>query len=273
MKILLTGGDGFLGSAVLRKLRENYSDVVSVTRRAGIAEGYASCDLSEPAAVTRLLVETRPECIVNLAVQANFGQSVLHSLYPVNSLCPAIFADYCHKHDAYLVQASGTIVQGFQHLYSTKYTSEIPNTDYGISKLLAERAIAAAGCTAGVLRFGGIFGAYGPEHLGINKAITQSKKGITPKVVASGAAKRNYIYVEDAAMMIERCIADQLKGVFMAGGETISIREMLQSICDQWLPGQTPITIAGEESQDQLIEVSAELGPFRSFRECVQDCH
>ena len=270
--VLVTGADGFLGTAVLGKLRESHGEVVPVTRRTTATNGSVFCDLGHPDAVISLLRETKPECVVNLAARVDFSRGVLASLYPVNSLCPAIFADYCQKHNAYLVQASGIIVQGFENTHFGQNTPTNPDTDYGISKLLAERAIIASGCSAANVRFSGIFGVNGPEHLGINRAIKQAKSGIVPKVVGSGAAKRNYVYVEDAAAMVEKCIADQLTGVFIAGGETRSIREMLQSICDVWLPGQSPITVAGEESRDQLVEVSPELDSFRPFIEGTQDC-
>jgi nucleoside-diphosphate-sugar epimerase len=273
MKILVTGADGFLGKEVVLKLRASYSDVVPVTRRMNGEDGHALCDLGNPTAIMSLLEEIRPDCIVNLAARADFSKGVLNELYAVNALCPAIFADYCRKHKAHLVQASGTIVLGFHNQYYNKDTLEIPDTDYGVSKLLAEKMIKASFCSAAIIRFGGIFGANGPEHLGINKAIMRSKSGYLPKVVASGAAKRNYIYVEDAASMIEKCITNRQTGLLMAGGETISIKDMLEFICDEFLPGKSPIFESGEESFDQVIEVSPELGPFRSFKDCLKACN
>jgi len=273
VRILVTGADGFLGKSVVRKLRESYGEVIPLTRRIyGVAE-HVLCDLGNPADIMSLLEKTRPDCIVNLAARADFSIGVMKELYTVNALCPSIFADYCQKQKAHLVQASGTIVLGFHNQYYNVDTLEIPDTDYGVSKLLAEKMIKASGCSAAIIRFGGIFGANGPEHLGINKAIMRSKSGYLPKVVASGAAKRNYIYVEDAASMIEKCISNRQTGLFMAGGETISIKDMLQFICDEFLPGKSPIFESGEESFDQVIEVSPELGPFRSFKDCLKACN
>lgn len=273
MKILVTGADGFLGAAVMRKLRRSYSEIVPVTRRSHVGDGFVLCDLSDPIAVADLLERAKPSCVVNLAARADFSQAVLADLYAINTLCPAIIADYCRKHDAHLVQASGTIVLGFYNTNYSTNTPERPDTDYGTSKLLAEKMIMASGCNYAIIRFGGIFGINGPEHLGINRAIKQAQNGILPKVVASGAATRNYVFVEDAAAMIEKSIADKLCGIFMAGGETISIKGMLQAICDEWLPGQSPLVDNGAESHDQIIEVSAELGSFRSFRDCLRACH
>ena len=246
--------------------------VIPVTRRSDANYSSVFCDLGDPTAVMSLLNKTRPECVVNLAAKVDFSKGVLASLYSVNSLCPAILADYCYKHDAYLVQASSIIVQGFQHTHFSHDTPENPDSDYGISKLLAERAIAAASCSSAVVRFGGIFGKNGPEHLGLNRAIKDAKDSNTPKVVGSGVAKRNYIYVEDAAVVIEKCITNRLTGVFFAGGETMSIKEMLQSICDVWLPNMSPVSIVGDEAQDQLIKVSSEFELFRPFIKCLQDC-
>ena len=273
MRIIVTGADGFLGSAVLRKLRTRNDEIVPVTRRSRYGDGFVFCDLSDPLAVAELLNSVKPDCVVNTAALANFNLGVLKDLYPINSLCPAVIADYCQKHKTYLVQASGTIVSGFHNTRYSVNTPETPDTDYGASKLLAERMIKASGCSSALIRFGGIFGLHGPAHLGINRAIQQAQNGIRPKVIASGSAKRNYVFVNDAAAMIEKSINDRLMGVFMAGGQIISIREMLQVICDEWLSGQAPVFETGSESHDQIIDVSPELGGYRSFKDCIRECH
>ena len=72
--------------------------------------------------------------------------------------------------------------------------------------------------------------------------------------------------------MIEKCLNDSLCGIFYAGGEVISIKKMLEHICDVFLPGEKPLQVDGLDAQDQVIEVSLELGKFRSFLDSVIDC-
>lgn len=273
MRILVTGADGFLGTSVVRRLRRSSGrEVLPVTRRASAPAGSFSCDLGDPWAVSRLLRETEPDCIANLAARVEFGDGILPSLYAVNSLSPAILADYCHKRGAYLVQASTIVVHAVCNTRFGKDTPEQPDSDYGRSKLLAERAIIASGCSCAIIRFSGLFGVNGPEHLGINRAIQQAIGGTAPDVVGNGSARRNYLFVEDAAAMIDKCVTDRLQGVFFAGGETRSIIGMLEAICGEWLPGQVPTHVAGLESHDQLMDVNPELGPSQSFRDSLRHC-
>jgi nucleoside-diphosphate-sugar epimerase len=269
MKILVTGADGFLGKTVLDALKSAGKNVVAVSRRNTTA-GAIFCDLSDPSSVLKVLRDERPSCIVNIAAQPNFS-AALEDLYSVNTLAPAIIADFCKKNDVYMIQISSSSVHGFHHIRFNADTPYEPDFDYGISKLLADKAVIASGCKSAIIRFGGIFGANGPTHLGINRSIALARQGIPPKVFGNGTALRNYTYVKDATAMIMRCLNDELQGIFYAGGETISIRKMLESICNQFLGGVPPETSEGSDPPDQLLDVSPDLGQYRTFSDALAD--
>jgi nucleoside-diphosphate-sugar epimerase len=273
MKILITGADGFLGSAVVQRLQGRHNEVLSVTRRPQKKDGAIECDLNNPLSLSKLLQKIKPNCVVNLAAKVVFGQVDMADLYPINALCPAIIADYCRKHDAHIIQASSSIVSGFHNTQFCIDTPDHPDTSYGASKLLGEKMINASECTSTIIRFGGIFGQNGPEHLGINRAIKNAQNHIIPRISVRGSVKRNYVFVDDAAAMIEKSISNRLRGVFMAGGETISMADMLQAICDEWLPGESPTTDIYSESHDQIIEVSPEFKIYHPFKDCLRACH
>ena len=270
MKILVSGGDGFLGTAVVSLLRQTHTEVHSLTRRSERQGVTVYCDLSVASSVSAVLSAVAPECIVNLAATVDFSKNVLPLLYPVNSLCPAIMAEYCRRTGALLVQASSIVVLGYRKTCFVLDSLESPDTDYGRSKLIADHAILASGCMAAIIRFGGIFGENGPQHLGLNRVIAEAKQGARPRIVGTGSALRNYIHVADAATMISRCISEGIAGVLYAGGETRSVLQMYQSVCDVWLPGQMPLLLGGEDGQDQLVLSSEVLGATRSFDHCLR---
>ena len=267
---MVTGGDGFLGATVVRMLRGTYSEVLSLTRRANGDTGSVFCDLAVPSSVCSLLSNLAPDCIVNLAATVDFSPRVLPQLYPVNSLSPAIMAEYCQRAGAVFVQASGVVVLGFRNVHLGSETPECPDTDYGRSKLIADYAILASGCAAAIIRFGGIFGDHGPQHLGLNRVIAQAKVGACPQIVGTGSARRNYIHVADAAAIICKCLAESIRGVLYAGGEIRTILQMYQSVCDVWLPGKVPVLLGGEDGQDQIVRCSEVLGVTRSFDQCLR---
>ena len=151
---MVTGGDGFLGATVVRMLRGTYSEVLSLMRPANGDTGSVFCDLAVPSSVCCLLSNQAPDRIVNLAATVDFSPRVLPQLYPVNSLSPAIMAEYCQRAGAVFVQASGVVVLGFRNVHLGSETLECPDTDYGRSKLIVDYAILASGCAATIIRFG-----------------------------------------------------------------------------------------------------------------------
>jgi nucleoside-diphosphate-sugar epimerase len=270
MRILVTGADGFLGASVVRALSTLGGEVLAVTRRGSGGNGRVVCDLADPAAVNSLMADQRPDSVVNLAARIDFNPGSLSTLYSVNALCPAIIAEYLRRSGGYMVHASTVAVHPLQSVRLNADSTIAPETDYGKSKWLAEQAIVASGCRSAIIRFGGIFGVGGAAHLGLNRAITQAREGQPPMLVGSGRASRNYIYVEDAALAVSSCVGSALTGLYFGAGQARSMREMLQAICDVWLPGQAPISQAGAEARDQVIDASPELGRVRTFREALE---
>jgi UDP-glucose-4-epimerase GalE len=82
MKILVTGGAGYIGSHTVRLLREQGEDVHIVDNLAtGHAEAVAGLplhvlDLRDKPAVDRLLAELRPEAAIHFAAHCYVGESV-----------------------------------------------------------------------------------------------------------------------------------------------------------------------------------------------------
>jgi dTDP-4-dehydrorhamnose reductase len=273
-KVLITGGDGFLGSALREEITNHDYEIIHLTRKK-LPENNQNllCDLNHIDKVLDILNTLKPDFIVNLAATVEFGKTGLDKLFTVNVLLPSLFAEYCKKSNAKLIHSSGTIVHGFQNTEFSINTIEAPDTDYGKSKLLADKNILASGCYAAIIRFGGIFGSNGPAHLGTNKAINDAKLGIAPRLVGGGKGLRNYIFVKDAAKAIMTSIDISLQGVFYAGGgETLSIRAMLEHIRDEFIPNKEIEILPGSEGKDQIIETSPEFKNFTKFRDAIQKC-
>jgi GDP-4-dehydro-6-deoxy-D-mannose reductase len=80
-RILLTGGGGFVGSHVAAALASAYPDAFRVMlMRPGESGGHSAysaavCDLTDEAAVDRLVADIVPDLVVHLAGQASIGQS------------------------------------------------------------------------------------------------------------------------------------------------------------------------------------------------------
>ena len=266
--IILTGATGFLGKEVSRILSKKKYSYKAICSDSNLVVNHISCDLSNTFELINLLTKEKPSIVINLAAKVSFSASI-SELFSLNILCPAIIADFCLKNDSFLVQASSIAVNGMnQTLYSVDSPLK-PNTNYGKTKLFAENLILESGCDSSVLRFGGIFGANGPDHLGINKVINNAQKGKRPILYGVGDVKRNYIYVKDAAEAIVKCAEEKLTGVHCLGGEEKLMRDMLFDICEVLIPGQLPENIKGEETTDQIVENSP-LFEITSFRTAIE---
>jgi nucleoside-diphosphate-sugar epimerase len=269
MKVLVTGARGFLGSAVCSGLISAGQDVIGVSRSAH--EGMTTANLEQPGSVVSLLNTVHPDVVVNCAARVDFAIDVLSNLFSINVLLPALIAQWCHANGGYLVQASSIAVHGARVREAGPDAPIQPDTDYGRSKWLAEQNIEHSGCRAVSLRMGGLFGRLGPEHLGLNRALRTAKKGEPPTLVGQGRARRNYLFVHDAAAVIAYCVQSRPEGARWVGGSQIlSMRQMFDMICEVYLSGAKPASAAGSEAADQLVHHSQDLPAGRSFREALE---
>ena len=140
-----------------------------------------------------------------------------------------------------------------------------PDTNYGKSKLLSENIIFHSCCKSTILRLGGVYGKGGPDHLGINKAITLANKGIAPKITGLGLGRRNYIYVKDVASLIIQVFEENITGVKYIGGEIKTIKSMLTDISEILLDDKKINFVEGSDTNDLVIENSNfySITPFR----------
>ena len=269
MKVLLAGATGFLGTVVLRRLHDLHIDVVPVGRHE--FEGGVVCDLADPKACLQLLDSVQPDAIINCAARVDLSSGGGHELYQINSLMPGLTADWCKRNCVQLVQASTIAVYGLNRTHVQADTVPVPDTDYGLSKLLGDQMVVGSGCHAAIIRLAGIFGPGGPAHLRINLAIEGALRGERPSIMGDGDALRSYIFVDDAASVMVHALQSGWSGIYVAGGaDSVSVASMVQSVCEVILPGGTPIRLAGRSVADQVVVTSREVPPRRSFREAIE---
>ncbi|MCB0407878.1 MAG: SDR family oxidoreductase [Bdellovibrionales bacterium] len=268
MKVLITGAGGFLGSSLVPEMMRAGSKVVAYGRSQ--SNGVNACDLSSASAICEMLEREKPDVIINCAASVTFAEGALSTMFSVNVMAPIVFADWCKKNGKYLVQISSSSVHGIKAELVNEITAENPDSDYGKSKLMADHAIEASGCDHAIIRFGGIFGLNGPDHLGLNQVIRNARKGVVPVIYGQGKALRNYIHVSDASRLIAFCVSKRMHGVFYGGAElAISIHQMFNEVCEVYLPGQKPDYKEASEASDQIIKLSPVFQGTKTFKEAL----
>jgi nucleoside-diphosphate-sugar epimerase len=270
--VLVTGSSGFIGSAVVEALAEDGWQVVSTTRIKGVSESTVFLDLSQPESIINIGRDNSFDAIVHLGANIGFSGQLSSELFMPNVLATGLLADLSAKLNAQFVFASAAIVHGIGTKRITFDTPLGPDSAYGKSKWLAEELIAASGVRNCILRIGGVFGLHGPTHLGLNRAITNAVKNVPPQLNGTGEALRNYIYVKDIAAAISFVLQKGVEGThLLAGNEVISIKNMLQQICDVFIPDQSPSVIEGQEAKSQVITPFDGFPITRSFKDALRD--
>ena len=265
MKILLTGGSGFLGKAVLTALRVKNVSIYNLVRQSRNLENEILWDFASP-------LPTLPsvDAVLHLAAEVAFSNET--SKVFVNNAVPALYLSiWCDNNNVPIYFSSTAAVHGVHQPWSSTSLLE-PENYYTQGKLAAESIFSnLVGCGHVFFRLSGIYGVGGPYHLGINKAIDDALCGKPPVLFGAGNGLRNYINVNDAANWIADVVHERVhisQIIYMAGKDFFSIRQWLQNIVDVLLPGQNVIEKNGNaSSSDVIVIASPTKTPICSFKE------
>ncbi len=158
-RILLTGGSGQVGSALLPRLDE-LGEVSAPSR--------SQLDLDSEPALRAAVRALHPAVIVNAAAYTAVDRAEAEPelALRVNADAPAILAEEARRCEAILLHYSTDYV--FDGTKTTPYREEdaaAPLNVYGRTKLLGEQRVAAAGGAYFVLRTGWVYAARGKNFL------------------------------------------------------------------------------------------------------------
>ncbi|MHB1536103.1 MAG: SDR family oxidoreductase, partial [Acidimicrobiales bacterium] len=211
MRVLVTGGSGFLGGKVLPELRRRGHDVVALARSTPAAEKVAalgaealSADLDDPASLDEAFPLAKAEALVNLA-SLGFGHA------------PALVAATEEAGIARAVLVSTTAI----------FTA-LPAASRAV-RVGAEDAIASSALEATIVRPTMIYGAPGDRNM--ERLIAFLRRSPIVPLPDGGKALMQPVHVEDLAWFIcETLDAPEARGAAydVAGPEALSLREVVE---------------------------------------------
>ena len=238
MKVLVTGGSGFLGSWVCELLSKRGDDVTALVRRTSNTKHLktlSNVTLAEGAVEDARSVEAAAKGIDAIIHCAGLVKARDEDeLFRVNVEGTKNLVRAAKEHGAKrFVQVSSLEASGPSRDGSpVDRDQERPVTAYGRSKLAGEKAALEAkdDLHVVVLRPGAI---YGPRDVEILEAFKSVKRGLMP-TVAGGTAKGSFVWGPDCAAVCIRALeADVPSGSMYFvddGGPAVSQREFLEMV-------------------------------------------
>ncbi|QPM90958.1 dTDP-glucose 4,6-dehydratase [Pseudooceanicola algae] len=274
MKILVTGGVGFIGSAVVRLAIARGHEVVNldaltyaaclgnVAQVAGHpAYAFEHADIRDAAAMTRILTRHQPDAIMHLAAETHVDRSIDS---------PGAFVDTNVTGTMVLLEAARAYWQqrgrpeGFRfHHVSTdevfgslgptgffnEATPYAPNSPYSASKAASDHLVRAWHATYGLpVVLSNCSNNYGPFHFPeklIPVVILKALAGEEIPIYGAGENVRDWLYVEDHAEALLAVLTRGAPGrTYAIGGNAearnIDLVRMICSTLDGLRPAAAP---------------------------------
>ena len=270
MKILVTGGAGFIGSAVVRHaVRAGHSVVnldaltyaACLDNVAGVsnAPGYVfeQADIRDRAALDRIFAAHKPDVVMHLAAESHVDRSIDGPADFIDTNITGTF-NMLEAARAYWVAQGRPAAFRFHHISTdevfgslgetgqfTETTPYAPNSPYSASKAASDHLVRAWHETYGLpVVMTNCSNNYGPFHFPeklVPVVILRALAGEPIPVYGKGENVRDWLYVEDHADALLTVVARGAVGrSYNIGGENearnIDIVRMICAILDRLRP-------------------------------------
>jgi dTDP-glucose 4,6-dehydratase len=284
MKLLITGGAGFIGSAVVRLAVAQGHSVVNLD-----ALTYAACldnltsversplyafekaDIRDRPALDRIFRDHKPDAVLHLAAESHVDRSIDGPADFIDTNITGTF-NLLEAARQYWLASGRPEAFRFHHVstdevfgslgpegFFTETTAYAPNSPYSASKAASDHLVRAWGETYGLpVLLTNCSNNYGPYHFPeklVPVVILNALAGRPIPVYGAGDNIRDWLYVEDhAAALLTVLQRGEIGRSYAIGGENearnIDLVRMICAIMDEHRPSAAP--------HDRLIQFVAD---------------
>ncbi|HTL62145.1 MAG TPA: NAD-dependent epimerase/dehydratase family protein [Nitrospira sp.] len=247
MKVLVTGGAGFIGSHLVDRLvLEGHETVVvdnlatGKRRNLNRATRFYKMDI-QSWRLERVLRNERPNVVMHLAAQMDVRKSVEDPMFDaqVNVLGTLNVLQQAVKHGVRKVifSSSGGAIYGEQEIYPAPETHVMkPLSPYGLSKLCGEQYLSyfqrVSGLQAVSLRYANVYGPrQDPEgEAGVVAIFIQKMlNNEQPVIYGNGRQTRDFVFVDDVVEANLAMMGQETQGTYNVGtGVETSINDLFR---------------------------------------------
>ncbi|MEK6855032.1 MAG: NAD-dependent epimerase/dehydratase family protein [Nanoarchaeota archaeon] len=235
MKILVTGGAGFIGSHVAELLIENGHDVVVIDNlSSGVKNSIDSrakfyeVDLADNSRVQYIFDKERFDVVYHLAAQIDVRKSVDNPVEDarVNVLASLNLLELSVKHGIkhFIFSSTGGAIYGDNVAIPTNEESlEKPLSPYGCAKLSIEKYLnyynAVYGLKYTALRYSNVYGPRQNPHgeAGVIAIFFNKMLRNESPIIFGGFQTRDFVFVEDVARANLLVLSDTKSEVYNVG--------------------------------------------------------
>ena len=249
MRMIVTGGAGFIGSHVAETLLNAGHEVLildnfSTGKKTNLPEGisFLEVDICRDD-LNKIFLDFKPEAVCHLAAQIDVRKSILDPAYDayVNIVGAAKLLEACKEAKVKkVIYSSSAAVYGEPQFLPVSEEHQIrPLSAYGISKHTVEHYLVVYnelyGIDYSILRYGNV---YGPRQDPLGEAgvvaIFTDKvlKDEIPTIYGDGKQTRDFVFVKDIARA--NLLAAETKGsqlVNIATGVETSVNDVFNLLC------------------------------------------
>ena len=251
MKVLVTGGAGFIGSHLVDRLIQEGHEVVVVDnlltgkrRNLNKEARFYKQDI-QSSRLERVFSRERPLLVMHLAAQVDLRRSVEDPIFDaqVNILGTLNLLEQAVKYGTRKVifASSGGAIYGEQDVFPAPESHPIrPLSPYGISKLNGEQYLAyyqrVSGIQYVILRYSNVYGPrQDPEGEAGVVAIFTGKllAGEQPIINGNGRQTRDFVFVDDVVEANLAVIGKEVQGIYNVGtAEETSINDLFRLLVE-----------------------------------------
>jgi len=258
MKILVTGGAGFIASNIVDAyLQEGHEVVVIDNLSTGKKENlnkkakFYFVDICDRKKINEIFAKEKPEIVNHLAAQIDVRKAVADPVFDTTTNIIGIIniGENCVKYSTnkLIFSSSGGVIYGECKKPAKESEIKPPISPYGISKFTSElylnywKQIYRLNYTA--LRYGNI---YGPRQEGgeagvISIFIRAFLEGKQATIFGDGKQMRDYVYVGDVVDANVKALNNGENSSFNIGtGKATSVNELYKTIRENFNSQQEP---------------------------------
>lgn len=275
MKVLVTGGAGFVGTNLIKRLLKEGHEVVSVDNyNTGLKENHQEgCEYLEYDIRNIYSYDfIKPDFVYHMAAIARIQPSFKNpkDYFEVNANGTLNLAHWCKENDVPIVYAGS----------SSKHSGKFTNP-YTFSKDIGEEILDLYSRNFGlkyvITRFYNVYGPYQLTEGGyttlIGRWLNNIEKGIQCEIYGDGEQRRDFTHVDDIvdalyALLTKECWGYQFE---LGRGKNYSVNEVAQMlnispVYREAKPGEARETL----NQDQTAHLVLDWQPYRNLEDYLK---